>query len=364
MRPLSATEAVSPAIERAKSILRPYSVGLWIKIGLVGLLAELSSQLPFPPMGGGAGAHQPTHTGTTTITPQIGILAGVITLGVIVVLGIIFFIVGLVILYFGSRMQLVLMDLVATRTTLVAPAWQRTAPRTWRWIGLKLLTFLIAGLVLGLFIGIPAVLLFTRISSRGGNPTTPQGPVFGVFALFFLVVLVAAFLVLAVVWFIRDFVLPFILFDDARIGDAFREAMEIFRDDPGSVSFYLFMKFVIMILFGIAGELAIALCAGIAAIPLGIVGAAAYFALRNAGSGGKALMFVTFGLLGFIFFAVLVVLVLSLCAALFTFYQAYSLYFLGGRYPRLGAILEPPPPAEYYPQQFVPPPPDLPPAPA
>ena len=68
MRPLSPTEAISPAIERAKSLLRPFSLGLWIKLGLVGLLAEMSSQVPFPPLGGaGAGAHNPAHNGTTTI---------------------------------------------------------------------------------------------------------------------------------------------------------------------------------------------------------------------------------------------------------------------------------------------------------
>jgi hypothetical protein len=358
MRPLSATEAITPAIERAKSVLRPFSLGLWLKLGLVALLAELSSQLPFPPLGG-AGRNVP-HNSTTTITPEFGALAGVITLGVIVVMGVIFFIIGLLLLYFGSRMQLVLMDLVATRTTLVSPAWQRTATRTWRWIGLKVLTFIMAGLVIGLLIGVPAVLLFARSVPRGTLPVNPGSPAFGIFALFFVMILVAVFFFMAALWFIRDFVLPFILFDDARIGEAFGSAMEILRDEPGPVVFYLFLKLVLMILLAIAGEIAVALCAFVAAIPLGIIGAVAYFALHNAGPGGKAIMVITFGLLGLIFVGVLFVLGLCLAAALFIFYQGYALYFLGGRYPRLGAILEPTPPQEFYQPQFTPPPPPAP----
>jgi hypothetical protein len=366
MRPLSATEAITPAIERAKSILSPFSLGLWIKLGLVGILAELSSQLPFPPMGGGgAGAHNPTHSGTTTITPELGILAGVITLGVILVVGVIFFILGLLLLYFGSRLQLVLMDLVATRTTLVSPAWQRTGPRTWRWIGLKVLTIVLAFLFVGLITAAPLI-YFIRSMPRGMQP--PNGIPPASIALFVLSVIFAACILLAVLWIIRDFVMPFILFDDATIGDAVRDAIEIIRNEPGPVLFYLFMKLVLGIVLAIAAELFIGIATVIAAIPLGVIGAILYAAVHNAGSGGIAVMYAGLGLLALILVAAIVCIVLCVCAAVLIFNQAFALYFLGGRYPRLGAILEPTPPAGYYPPQFVSPPPgmppDLPPAPA
>jgi hypothetical protein len=352
MRPLSATEAITPAIERAKSVLRPFSLGLWIKLGCVALLAELSSQLPFPPTAG-AGANPTHNTSTTTISPELGVLAGAITLGVILVVGFIFFILGLLLLYFGSRMQLVLMDLVATRTTLVGPAWQRTAPRTWRWIGLKLLTIFVAFLVVGLIIAAPLI-YFIRSMPRGTHG--PTGVSFGTLALFLLTVMFAVTVLMAVLWTIRDLVLPFILFDDARIGEAFSDAMEIIRNEPGSIAFYLFMKVVLSIVVAIAGELCVGIAVVIAAIPLGIIGVIFYASLHNSGAAGIAIMYTSFGLLGLVFAAALICIVLCACAVILIFNQAYALYFLGGRYPRLGAILEPQPPQEFYEAQFVPPP--------
>jgi hypothetical protein len=49
-----------------------------------------------------------------------------------------------------------------------------------------------------------------------------------------------------------------------------------------------------------------------------------------------------------------------------TFLEAYTLYFLGGRYPMLGDLLTastppppPPPPAPVYPAYVAPPPPEV-----
>ena len=44
MRRLSATEAFTPAFEHTKSMLRPLSVRLWVKLGLVAFLAEMGGQ--------------------------------------------------------------------------------------------------------------------------------------------------------------------------------------------------------------------------------------------------------------------------------------------------------------------------------
>ncbi len=157
----------------------------------------------------------------------------------------------------------------------------------------------------------------------------------------------------AILWLLRDFVLPFILFEDARLGPAIDNAFAIFRNEPGSVLFYLFMKFVLGIIGGIAAELAIAIALFVAAIPFGIVGGILWFALHHVGALGTAIMYISFALLCAIFIAAAIILVLCVAGAVLIFYQTYALYFLGGRYPRLGAILKPEP---LYQQ---PPPPDL-----
>jgi hypothetical protein len=351
MRPLSATEAITPAIDRAKAILRPFSLGLWMKLGLVALLAELTGQFLAPPMGGNV-SHSSAQT--PAIPSGIGAVAGAITLAVIVVIGVVFLCMGLLLLYFGSRMQLVLMDLVATRTNLVAPAWHRTAPRTWRWIGLKVLSFMAIMLLLAIILAAP-IIHFIRSMPKGGQP--PSAAIFANLALFIMIMIVVVIILMAALWLLRDFVLPFLLFEDTDIGTALRYATEVIRREPGSVLFYLFMKLVISIIAGIAAELFIALALFVAAIPLGIVGGVFWFSLRHAGPLAVAIMYISFGLLAVVFVAAAILLLVCIGGAVLIFYQSYALYFLGGRYPRLGAILEPPPPfAQYPPTPNIPPP--------
>jgi hypothetical protein len=347
MRLLSATEAINPAIEHAKALLRPFSLKLWLKLGLVAMLAEMGAQFFFPPFG-----NPGTHTSSQS--SGIGALAGGITavhVVVFVVIGVILFLFGLLFLYFGSRMQLVLMDLVATRTTLVAPAWHRTASRTWRWIGLKV------AFLFGFFIIIGAivfVLLFYLFRSMPANGTQqPGASFFASFALIFVIAFLVVFALMAALWLLRDFVLPFILFDDAPLGIALRNASIIIRREPGSVLFYLLMKFVLSLVVGIAAELCIAISLFIASIPIGIIGFILWFALHQAGPLGAFIMYTSFALLGAIALGVLFVVVVCIAGAILTFYQAYALYFVGGRIPNLGNLLQPPPPPMPY---AVPPP--------
>ncbi len=73
-------------------------------------------------------------------------------------------------------MQLVLMDMVATRTTLVAPVWNRTASRTWRWIGFKVVAFLVMAVVFGAILVVPLIYFLRSVPPHqwsgpdGGSP--------------------------------------------------------------------------------------------------------------------------------------------------------------------------------------------------
>ena len=91
-------------------------------------------------------------------------------------------------------------------------------------------------------------------------------------------------------------------------------------------------------------EFAIVIAELLGAIPLALVGVAGWFALRSAGDPGK-LMMIAGGILLLVLFFVFVIFVSTLAlGCLYTFFQAYALYFLGGRYPALGDLLEPPAP--------------------
>lgn len=334
MTSLSATEAISPAIEHTKALLRPFSLKLWLKLGLVALLAEAGSQFIFPPVGNTAPAHS---TG-------IGGLAGGVTsmmVAVFVAIAVVGILIGLALIYFSSRMQLVLMDLVATRTTLVAPAWNRTASRTWRWIGFKVAAFFAIFIVAGAILVVPFIYL-VRLMPRNAQPPAPA--FFGSFVLIFLLAFAVILIVLLAIWSMRDFVLPFLLFEDATVGNALRSASTLFRNEPGSFLFYLFMKFVVTILAGIVAELCIVISMLILCIPLGGVAAAFWFLLHQSGPFGTAVMYITFGLLGLVFLVAFLGVIICIMCAVLTFYQAYALYFLGGRIPVIGNLLQPPGP--------------------
>ena len=339
MRLLSATDAINPAIEHTKALLQPFRLKLWLKLGLVAMIAEMGAQFIVPPIGGPSG-----HTSSQS--SGIAAVAGGITavhIIVFVVIGVILFLFGIALLYFGSRMQLVLMDLVATRTTQVAPAWHRTASRTWRWIGLKLAFFLVLFAVMGMILVVPIIYFVRSLPPNGTQQQLGTG-FFASFALFFVAVFFAACVIMAAIWILRDFVLPFILFDDATLGTALRNASIILRREPGSVFFYLLMKFVLSLVAGIAAELCIFFAAFIAAIPLGLVAGILWFTLHQSGPLGTIIMYTSFALLGAIGLTVFLVLAICIAGAVLTFYQAYALYFLGGRIPSLGNLLQPPPP--------------------
>lgn len=277
----------------------------------------------------------------------MGPAAGAVLLAIFLAVAVVGLIVGLVLLYFGSRMQLVLMDLVATRTTIVAPAWHRTASRTWRWIGLKIAAFFVMCVFLGLALVVP-IIHFIRTMPPGN--AAPGAAFFGNLAFFIVIIFFAVLVMIIVIWFLRDFVLPFILFNDARLGDALRSAFGLVRREPGEVAFYFLMKLALAIVVGIAGELCIVLAVIAIGLPTGGVGAALWLLLHRSAGFATAMMYTGFVFLGLIFLAALFVAVVCIAGAVLIFYQSYALYFVGGRYAALGDLLEPPPPPMVYTQ--------------
>jgi hypothetical protein len=335
MRPLSATDAFTPALERTKAMLQPFSLKLWLKLGLVALIAEMGMQLFVPPAGGSS------HSSSS----GIGAAAGGVTpllVTVLIVAAIVCAVLCLVFLYFGSRMQLVLMEMVATRSTLVGPSWRKAGPKTWPWIGLKLICFLIAIAVVGAIIALPLI-YFIR-SMPANNMAQPTAAFWGNFFFIFITVFLAVFVIVILLWTLRDFVLSFMVFEDARVRVAITRTRELMRRETGDVLFYFLMKFVFTLTAGLAAELCILAALFVIAIPTGLIGGGFWFALHNSGEFGTLLMYISLGLLGVIALAAFFVAIICIVGAVLIFYQAYALYFLGGRIPRLGDLLEAPPP--------------------
>ena len=334
MRVYSAAEAIGPAWEHTIDLLwRPRRWGTLLKVCLVAVFA----------MGGSFNFNLPSRglNGQSSL-PGLpsGALAAVAAIGVL--FGLLSFVIGVALFYVGSRLQFVLFELVARRSTFVAPAWHYHGGRTWRWIGLQLL-LLLALTVLLLPALVPLVLAFVHLSTQHGSVPHAGFPA----ALFrSLLGYILAFAVLAIAvgsiyLFVKEIALPFMALEDVRIGEAVARVWQFFRAEPGEVVLYLLLR----ILLTIGGTLSAYLAAGIvtviSALPLALVGALVWFPLHPSPV-GRVVAFALIGVLAAVLLVWFLLLTLAAIGTLLTFYRAWSLYFLGGRYPLLGNLLEPP----------------------
>jgi hypothetical protein len=351
MRPLSATECISPAIERTRDVLgRPFRWGTFLKIAAVAFFAELGGSnlnFNFP----GRNLHG--------IAP--GVAAAILAFALI--FGVIFFVIGLILLYIGSRLQLVLVELVATRQTYVAPMWRKYGTTTWRWIGLKVLFFLCT-IVLVAVLASPVIFYFVLHRRTAG---LFSGGLFSGLHLSIILLLIAAgifilFAAIAAYMLLRDFALPSLVFEDLSIFEALRRVRSLLAAEPGQVAGFLLLKLVLVMVFGIGGEMLIVIAVLVSLIPFGLVGGGLWLALHNAGAAGTAVLIVCAVFGGFVFLCWIICLGIAVLGSVYVFSQVYALYFLGGRYPLLGDLLDrstPPPAFAYaapYPSPHYPPP--------
>jgi hypothetical protein len=327
---------------------RPFRMGTFLKIAAVAFFAE---------MGGGLNSHIPGHSnGLHQLPPAF--LAFVVAFAVL--LGLVSLVIGLILFYVGSRLQLVLLELVATRYTFVGPLWSKYGSRTWRWIGLRLLLLLCFLIVLLPFI--VAAVLYCIHHALGMGAFTGGFPFSGLHIAQILLFVVAAVIVVlvlsAIYMLVHDLALPFLALEDLSISQSLARLRAILAAEPGQVILYLFLRLVLGIVFGIAAEIAVVLVLLISLIPPGIVGVILWFSLHHAGTAGTVLLIACAIFGGLIFLCWAVCVVIGFMGTLLTFFQAYALYFLGGRYPILGDLLDrsTPPPAYAYAAAFPPPP--------
>jgi hypothetical protein len=340
MRPLSATECITPAIERTKSLLfRPFQWRPFLKLTAVAFFAEIGSG--FSGSSGRHGHHLPG------VSPAAAALIVAILIGIFFVA----LIIGLVMFYVSSRLQLVTFHFVATRQTTIAPIWRRYSSLTWRWLGLKLLFFLAFILVLIAALG-PVIFSMVKRMPSGGAP--PTAAFFSHIALFlgmaFLVVIVigAAYVLL------RDLALPFLALEDLHITAALSRLRSLIAAEPGEVALYILFRFLLGLVAAIGAEILIGLTLIVSLIPFALIGGVLWLALRHAGLVGTAALVASAIIGGLVLLFWMACVTIGVVGTLFVFTQAYALYFLGGRYPLLGNILEPVPFLPYTPPPPLP----------
>lgn len=257
MRPLSASEAIGPALERTQGLLtRPFRFKTFLKIAAVAFFAEMGGNLNsnFSNLSNRSG------NGAHSVPPAL--LAFIIAFAVII--GLISLVIGLILLYIGSRLQLVLIEMVATRQTYVAPLWRKYGTTVWRWIGLKLLFFLCI-LVVTLPLTIPVILFFVHHAHSGGNLFS------GLHIAQMILYFSGAFLVLLVIGaiylLVRDLALPFLALENRSIRDSLERLRAIVAAEPGQIAIYVILRMLLGFVFGLGAELAAGLILLVSLIP-------------------------------------------------------------------------------------------------
>lgn len=126
----------------------------------------------------------------------------------LIVLPIVAFVTAMMLLFFylGSRLQFVLFAIVSEKREMVTPLWARYGPRTWRWIGLKLILSFAVCAVFGVPLAYRFTSLIQNLTIQPGQPPSPA--IFANILLLYLLILTPIFFLMLCSSLLSDFVLP------------------------------------------------------------------------------------------------------------------------------------------------------------
>jgi len=332
MRPLSSTDCISPAIVRTKLILfSPFRMGRTWKLCATSYLCRMGTMVyPFPLI---LLAFIPLARSSCSSIAVAALLAGVLFATALY----------FYLFHLCSRLQFAFFDILVNRGEFVAPAWRKYGPPSRRWTAVKILL----GIVVTFASAAPVaayihhvIPLFQSMQAMGpGQQPSPQ-----IFAAFFagygiiLLVFGSFFLVSSL---LADFILPSLALENTSMAESFRRMFALIRQEPGEFALYTVLKvgLAIAAVVGatIVWEIAFFLCTLLIGVVVFLIG----FLLHLIGVPKLILMVLGIALaIGWYIFSLFYAMLLAL-GPMYTFLDAYALYFLGGRYPLLGNLLEP-----------------------
>lgn len=239
----------------------------------------------------------------------------------------------------GSRMQFVAFDITVRKEQFVAPSWRRYRPLRWQWMKIKLMVTT----PLAVLAWLPFLLFGRWAINHPSVFAQPQDP-FELFArllLVYLVLVCGAGVIAIVSGVLTDFVLPSIALEHVSTHEAFRRMKTLVANQPGSFCGYLALK-VVLAIGGFIVHYAVSMVAMfVFYIPMLF----ATFLWTLAGGKGAfdshVLVFFAAGIFVLIYIVVMSYVQLFTIGMVTLFLRCYAAYYLGGRYPLLGDLLEP-----------------------
>jgi hypothetical protein len=337
MRPFSATDSVSLAVQRTRDFLfGQFSWGTYLKLGLVAIITEgwgtnLRSSAN---KGARASGHGPMINSPFDIPATKVAMA---MAGVLLVTLLCFWL-----FYLVTRLRFAFFHCLVHNTKEIRPGWRLYREPARRFFWLNVVVGLCYLVLMGL-VALPFITGFMRLFHDippGGHPdwglllalVLPLIPIILLFALMgFLTDLV-----------LRDWILPHYALDNARAGEAWGWVWRSIADEKKEFFVYVLLRVVLPIL-AMVGLFVVLLIPGL--VLFGSLGAIVYAIHSSfaAATGASAtvgvLLQVFFGAVGFFF-----LFLCSICLGgpVSTWVREYAITFYGGRYKALGDILVPP----------------------
>jgi hypothetical protein len=346
MQRLNAIDAISPAFTRTHALLfKPFRVGRSWKLTATSYLAWAGSFFfPFPLLYAFGAMWIPGVPHAMFAFLWAAAIAGTI----------IYF----ALFYCFVRLQLVDFEMVVTLTRMIAPMWRKYSTKVWPWIGVKVLVGIVSAAIM-----IPVFLSYGKEFLSLVNSAAASGPhpdpqviseiISSFFGIYFL--LIVLFLIpKTLATLLDDFVLPFFLLEDLPLLTAIQRGFTVFAADPVSCILYLLLKLILAVIGYMMQAIAMQICMIPVGIVFAIVAVLGSLIFRHAGPVGYVLGIAGAVVLGLAAFAVIFYISIGALGYLLLLLDAYALYFLGGRYPLLGNLLEPGPGAPFTPPPVFP----------
>ncbi|MGA2752483.1 MAG: hypothetical protein ABSE53_01855 [Terracidiphilus sp.] len=342
MRPISAVDAVSPAIERTREFLfRPFKWGTYLKLGLVAIITEglgsnFHSSTPRGDHGGGSGVgHVPSVPWPLPLTPTC--IAEIVAAALLAI------VLSVFVFYLITRLRFAFFHCLVHNTKEIKPGWQLYRGQASRFFWLNIVVG-ICFMALLVLVALPFAAGFWRLfqeSQLGGH--------FNVGLLLALVLPLIPIVILLVVagiltdLILRDWMMPHMALEDATAGEAWRQVRTRMMAEKRQFLVYGLLRVILPTIATIGVFIVLALpglmlAGSLAAIEYGVH---TVFADATGASWLVGIVLeVFFGVVAFGF-----ALLASICVGgpLSTGLREYALIFYGGRYKALGDILYPPP---------------------
>jgi hypothetical protein len=346
--PISAADSISLAFEHTrKQLFQPFRFGQWIRLAIVGLLAgELGSS-------GGCNRSNFSRPGAShSPFPHFPAVDLALLAGLIAVIVVAAFVIGIIFMYISSVMRFILFDSVLAKQCHIRDGWMRRQGPGWRFFLWKLfyLFAMLAGFAV--LLGVPAAFAFGM-----GWLTSPKEHVLplvlgGILLFFVLLICVIALAVIFVLT--KDFVIPQMALEGIGAFEGWRRLWPMIEAEKASYAGYIGMKILLAIGAGIMVGIATLILGLLIAIPTVGLSIIAVITGKTAGLTWNAYTITLAVVIGSILLAIFLFLVALISVPVIVFFPAYSIYFFASRYPALSASLYAL--AQPAPQTFVAPP--------